>query len=70
MCGSGLEDAEIAPIFKKGNLKNRDNWRGISLLDVVGKFYWSILQDRFQLIAEKALPEFQCGFRKGSIVLK
>jgi len=51
VCGSGLKDTEIAPILKKENVKNRDNCRGISLLDVVGKLYGSILQDRFQLIA-------------------
>ena len=32
------KDAEIVPIPKKDNLKRCDNWRGISLLDVVGKY--------------------------------
>ena len=59
------KDAEIVPIPKKGDLRNCDNWRGISLLDVVGKLFGCILQDRLQLIAEKVLPESQCGFRKG-----
>ncbi len=27
----------LIPIPKKGHLKNCDNWRGISLLEVVGK---------------------------------
>ena len=58
-------DAEIVPIPKKGNLKHCDNWRGISLLDVVGKVFARILQERLQTIAEKVLPESQCGFRKG-----
>ena len=31
------KDAVIVPIPKKGNLKECDNWRGINLLDVVGK---------------------------------
>ena len=59
------KDAEIVPIPKKGDLKNCDNWRGISLLDVIGKLFGRILQDRLQLIAEKVLPESQCGFHKG-----
>ena len=59
------KDAEIVPIPKKGDLRNCDNWRGINLLDVVGKLFGRILQDRLQLIAEKVLPESQCGFRKG-----
>ena len=45
---------------KKGNLQSCDNWRGISLLDVVGKIFARIIT-----IAETILPESQCGFRKG-----
>ena len=30
-------DAVVVPIPKKGDLHDCDNWRGISLLDVVGK---------------------------------
>ena len=59
------KDAEIVPIPKKGDLKDCNSWGGISLLDVVGKLFGRILQDRLQLIAEKVLPESQCGFRKG-----
>ena len=36
-----------------------------NLLDVVGKLFGRILQDRLQLIAKKVLPECQCGFHKG-----
>ena len=55
------KDAEIVPM--KGDLKNCDNWRGVSLLDVIGKFFGHILQDRLRLIVEKVIPESQCGFR-------
>ena len=34
---SDWRDAVIVPIPKKGDLHACDNWRGISLLDVVGK---------------------------------
>ena len=59
------KDAVLIPIPKKGDLSNCDNWRGISLLDVVGKATARILQDRLQKLAEDELPESQCGFRKG-----
>ena len=59
------KDAKIVPIPKKGDIRDCNNWRGISLLDVMGKLFGQILQDRLQLIAEKVLPESQCGFRKG-----
>ena len=31
----------------------------------MGKVFARILQDRLQVVAEKILPESQCGFRKG-----
>jgi hypothetical protein len=30
-------DAVLVPIPKKGDMRKCDNWRGIALLDVVGK---------------------------------
>ena len=64
-CGQGLEGCRDCSIPRKGDLRDCNNWRGISLLDIVGKLFGRILQDRLQLIAEKVLPESQCGFRKG-----
>lgn len=58
-------DAVLIPIPKKGDLKNCDNWRGIALLDVIGKVIARLLQERLQELAEEVLPESQCGFRKG-----
>ena len=48
------KDAEIVPIPKKVDLRSCDNWRGISLLDMVGKLVGRTLQDRLQSIAEKS----------------
>jgi len=53
------------PIPKKGSLKVCDNWRGISLLDVVGKVLGRVIQDKLKMIAEDVLPDSQCGFRTG-----
>ena len=58
-------DATLVPIPKEGNLSNCNNWRGIALLDVVGKLVARVLQERLQKVAEQELPESQCGFRKG-----
>ena len=57
-------DAVLISIPKKRDLSNCDNWRGISLLDVVGKVTARILQDHLQQLAEEELPEYQCGFHK------
>ena len=59
------KDSEIVPIPKKVDLQLCDRWRGISLLDVVGKVFARILQERLLVITERALPESQCGFRRG-----
>ena len=50
-------NALIMPVPKKGNLKLCDNWRGISLLDVVGKLLGRIVQERLKLVAEDVLPD-------------
>ena len=50
---------------KKGDLSRCDNWRGIALLEVVGKLCGRIIQDRLQSVLEDEVPESQCGFRAG-----
>ena len=55
-------DSILVPIPKKGDLSRCDNWRGIALLDVVGKTVARIIQTRLQVFAENVLPDSQCGF--------
>ena len=50
-------DAVLVPIPKKGNLGKCDNWKGISLLDVMGKVVARIFQEWLQKLAEDVLPE-------------
>ena len=38
----------LVPVAKKGNLTKCNNWRGIALLDVVGKVVARVLQQRLQ----------------------
>jgi len=38
--------ASLVPVPKKGDLSSCDNWCGISLLDVVGKVFAKIIQQR------------------------
>ena len=58
-------NAEIVPVPKKGDLSMCDNWRGIALLDVIGKVAGRLLQCRLQQVSEDVLPESQGGFRRG-----
>ena len=58
-----LKDAEIVSIFKKGDRSVCGNYRGISLLSIVGKVIARLLLNRLLPLAEEILPESQCGFR-------
>ncbi len=53
----------IIPIFKKGNSQECKNYRGISLLSVVGKVVMKIIQNRLQEHREQTSREEQAGFR-------
>ena len=55
-------DALLIPVPKKGDLSLCDNWRGISLLEVVGKVFAKIIQRRLQVLVEDVVADSQCGF--------
>lgn len=58
------KDANIVPIFKKGNRKDCGNYRGISLLSIAGKIMARVILNRIEkYICTRILPETQCGFR-------
>ena len=46
------KDAEVVPVSKKGDLQSCDNLHDISLLEVVGKLFAQVIQERLQHIAE------------------
>ena len=55
------------PLHKKGNLFLPDNYRGITLLSVLGKLFTRVLNNRLEKWAEEygIYIESQNGFRKG-----
>ena len=63
----GWSEAVIQPIHKKGDINSPDNYRGISVLNVIGKLYSYILNKRLTTSLEdrKLISETQAGFRKG-----
>lgn len=58
----------ILPIHKKGNNRDCNNYRGITLLSVVAKIYERLLEGRLKRIIEPEIDESQCGFRRGRSV--
>ena len=57
--------AIIVPLLKKGDVRNPDNYRGISLLSCVCKLFTSALNARLTVFAEEEglIGEEQAGFR-------
>src|SRR5215469_7400621 len=58
-------NAVITPIFKKGDRREPQNYRGISILNTCYKIYAKILTIKLQKYSEAFLSETQNGFRKG-----
>lgn len=61
-----MKDAKMVTLYNnKGDRSDCKNYRGISLLSIVGKVYARVLLVRLHLLAERACPESQCAFRAG-----
>ena len=59
-----MRDANIITLYKnKGDRSDTNNYRGISLLSIVGKAYARVVLKRLQVLASRVYPESQCGFR-------
>lgn len=59
-------NSNIITLYKnKGDRGDCNNYRGISLLSVIGKVIARVILSRLQIIAENVYPESQCGFRSG-----
>ena len=55
----------IIPVFKKGDKKVCDNYRGITLISQIAKVLERILERRMRRKVEEELQEEQYGFRSG-----
>jgi len=64
---SAWTEAIVVPIHKSGDFDNPDNYRGISLLSILGKVFSHVLNRRLTLWAEdnNKISEVQGGFRAG-----
>ena len=61
---TGLARAVFIPIPKKGNAKERSNYRTIALISHASKVMLKIFQARLQQYVNRELPDIQAGFRK------
>ena len=60
-----LKNGIIVTIFKKHCRFDFGNYRGITLLAVIGKLFARVILDRIWPCIEKYIPEAQCSFRGG-----
>ena len=60
-------DGPLSPLYKRGNRLNPDNYRGITLLSVLGNLFTRVLNNRLESWAEnyRIYSRAQNGFRKG-----
>ncbi|KAJ8044654.1 RNA-directed DNA polymerase from mobile element jockey [Holothuria leucospilota] len=59
-----MRDTRIVTLFKnRGDRSDCNNYRGISLLSIVGKLFARVALNRLQILAHRVYPESQCGFR-------
>ena len=59
-----MRDSKIITLYTNKSERNDcNNYRGISLLSIVGKVFARVILIRLQKLAERIYPESQCGFR-------
>ena len=61
----------LTPIFKKGNVNDAGNYRGITLINILAKIYSQLLLNRLTQWTEKheKITINQFGFQKGKSVV-
>ena len=62
---SPMKNAIITPVCKKGTKTSKDNYRPVSILSNISKFYERLMFKQISGYFEHSLSKFQCGFRKG-----
>jgi hypothetical protein len=61
-----MRDSNIVILYKnKVDRSDCNNYRGISLLSIVGKVFARVVLGRQQALASRVYPEPQCGFKAG-----
>jgi hypothetical protein len=57
----------ISPIFKKGDINDAKNYRGVTLINILAKIYSQLLLNRFSKLSH--ITDNQFGFQKGKSII-
>ena len=57
--------AEVVPVFKKNDEKDKSNYRPISILSNISKIYERCIQTQLNEYFANFLSKYQCGFPQG-----
>ena len=60
-----LKNADITPIFKKGDRLLKSNYRAVSILPTLSKIYEKILYHQMYEYFDNIFSKYLSGFRKG-----
>ena len=60
----GLKLANIAPVHKKDEVTDKENYRPVSVLPLLSKIFEKVIYDQLSQYLEKHLISLLCGFRK------
>ena len=59
-----LKQANVSPIFKKGDPLDKENYRPFNILPLLSKVYEKLLYNRLSDYVENIFNVILCGFRK------
>ena len=62
---SDLKNANVSPLFKKGNNTSKTNYRPISILPSFSKIFERLMFQQITSYVSNLLSPYLCGFRKG-----
>ena len=64
MFDDGLKSADMTPVYKKGDVTDKRNYRPVSVFPVVSKLFERIIHKQIGSHIEKYLSPYLCGYRK------
>ena len=60
-----LKKANIAPVFKKGFKRSKENYRPVSILPVISKIFEKMISKPITSFMDPLLSKYRCGFQRG-----